>query len=118
MKQRITFDSKEKRRDQRRPVSVKGSLGRASADLTNLSFTGVGGTLTDLRAATGLVVGEDAPTTLVFTGAGGQQVSLRATIQHINPETGVFGATFAALSSKQFDAIEKLMFPRRGGAKA
>jgi hypothetical protein len=41
-------------------------------------------------------------------------VSLRVTIQRVDQKTGEFGATFRALSSAQFDAVEKLMFPRRG----
>ena len=114
MRQRVTFGFKDKRRDQRRPVSIEGSIGGARVDLVDLSFTGIGGGAMELHnAANDLRIEEGEQTRLEITGAGGQKVSLQVTIQRIDRETGMFGATFRALSSAQFDAIEKLMFPRR-----
>ena len=118
MKQRVTFGFKDNRRNQRRPVSIEGSIGGVRVDLVDLSLTGVGGGTIALGDAAGLDIHESQNTTLNFTGTDGQPVALRVKIERIDQAAGAFAATFDELSDKDFDAIEKLMFPRRGGAKA
>ena len=118
MSQRVSFGIKEKRRDQRRPVSIKASIGGVGVDLIDLSLTGVGGGTIALGSADGLDLKGGQISTLMFTGANGQLVTLPVTIQRIDDAGGEFGALFTELSDADFDAIEKLMFPRRGGAKA
>ncbi len=118
MKQRVTFGAKDKRRDQRRPVSLTGSIDGVPVKLVDVSFAGVGGGVLELRNAAELTIGEGELTTLAFTTAEGRQVTMKITIQRIDPKSGAFGATFTALSGRQFDTIERLMFPRRGSAKA
>ena len=54
MIQRVSFGIKEHRRDQRRPVSVAGSIGGVPVGLINLSFTGVGCGTVALENADGL----------------------------------------------------------------
>ena len=114
VRQRVTFGFKEKRRNQRRPVTVEGVVGGVRVDLFNLSFTGSGGRIVDYDAEAELPIEEGTVTTLAFTGAGAQEVSLTATIQRIDPATGEIGVTFSALPDRAFDTIEKLMFPPRG----
>ncbi len=118
MKQRVTFGAKDKRRDQRRPVSLAGSIDGTPVKLVDVSFAGVGGGFMELSSAADLTIGEGEVTTLTFKTADGQQVTLKITIQRIDLKSGAFGATFTALSGKQFDAIERLMFPRRGKTTA
>ena len=43
MRQRVTFGFKDKRRDQRRPVSLAGTIDGVAVTLTDLSFHGIGG---------------------------------------------------------------------------
>jgi hypothetical protein len=117
MKQRVTVGAKEQRRDQRRPVSIAAAVGGIPVDLVDLSLTGVGGGTIALGEAAGLDIREGQDHTLDFTGPDGQPVSLRVKIQRIDHAAGEFAAAFAELSDTDFDAIEKLMFPRRGAAK-
>ena len=143
MRQRVTFGFKDKRRDQRRPVSLAGTIDGVAVTLTDFSFHGIGGCAVerddlvklmpepkqvesenpdeDQDAAQGVDDGEeknkeDKIATLEFTAADGQQMTLEVNIQHTDHSKGTFGAIFTTLSSAQFDAIERLMFPRRGVA--
>ena len=118
MKKRVTFGAKDKRRDQRRPVSIEGSIGGVRVDLLDVSFAGVGGGTMALGDAAGLDLQEGQDTTLEFTGPDGQHVRLSVKIQRIDHDTGKFGAAFTELSDKDFDVIEKLMFPHRANAPA
>ena len=118
MSQRFTYLSKEQRRDQRRPVSIEGAIGGVRVDLVDLSLTGVGGGTIALSGAAGLELREGQDTTLEFTDRDGQPVALRVKIQRIDHAAGAFAAALDELSDSDFDAIEKLMFPRRGAAQA
>lgn len=109
---RVTLGAKEQRRDQRRPISIEGSIGGVRVDLVDLSFTGIRGGTLSLGDAARQSFQEGQNTTLEFAGMDGDTVSLPVTIQRIDDST--FGAVFSELSSEDFDAIEKLMFPRRG----
>ena len=84
--------------------------------MIDLSFTGVGGGTIALGSADGLDLKGGQGSTLMFTGPNGQPVTLPVTIQRIDDAGGEFGALFTELSDADFNAIEKLMFPRRGGA--
>ena len=117
MKQRVSFGIKEQRRDQRRPVSIPGSIGGVRVDLIDVSVTGIGGGTLALANAAGLNFQEGQDTTLEFTAPDGRQVTLPVRIRRIDNAAGDFGAVFTKLSDRDFDAIEKLMFPRRGIAK-
>jgi hypothetical protein len=108
---RVTLGAKEQRRDQRRPISIEGSIGGVRVDLVDLSVTGIRGGTLSLGDATGQSFQEGQNTTLEFTAMNGDTVSLPVTIQRI--DDNAFGAVFSELSSEDFDAIEKLMFPRR-----
>jgi hypothetical protein len=110
---RVTFGAKEQRRDQRRPISIEGSIGGVRVDLVDLSFTGIRGGMLSLGDAAGLDLQEGEGTVLEFTAPNGERVALPVTIQRIDDQDGAFGAVFSELSSEDFDAIEKLMFPRR-----
>ena len=114
---RLSFGMKEQRRDQRRPISVEGSIGGVHVGMINLSFTGVGCGTVALENAAGLnfEVGQD--TTLECTGPDGGKVTLPVIIQRIDIELGQIGASFSEISDEDFDAIEKLMFPRRARVK-
>jgi len=68
------------------------------------------------KQSTGLEEGQY--TVLEFYGENNQRVSLNVEIRRVFEETGEFGAVFHDISSADFDAIEKLMFPRRGSGKA
>ncbi len=144
MRKRYTFSFKEKRRDQRRPISLAGSIDGVAVTLTNLSFNGVGGCALEARDLVKLLpepkqdlaenadedhadgesdsqdldaceeLEEDRIATLEFTVADGVYIMLEIAIRRVDRSTGTFGATFTNLSSRQFDAIERLMFPRRG----
>ncbi len=116
MSQRVTIGVKEQRRDQRRPISIEGTIGGVRVELVDLSFTGIRGGTLSLGEAAGVDLQEGQSTTLDFTGSRGEEVSLPVTIQRIDNEAGAFGAVFSELSDEDFDAIEKLMFPRRGRA--
>lgn len=118
MTQRVSYATKEQRRDQRRPISIAGSIGGVQVDLVDLSVTGVGGGTFALADTNGLEIYEGQDTTLDLTGPDGRLVALRVTIERIDHGAGAFGAAFAELSDHDFDAIEKLMFPRRGAARA
>ncbi len=118
MKQRVSFGAKERRRDQRRPISIEGSIDGVRVDLFDLSFAGVGGCTIVLGKSAGLNIREGQDATLAFTDPDGRQVTLSVKIQRIDHAAGEFGATFLNLSDRDFDAVEKLMFPRRGNAKA
>ena len=118
MRQRVSFGAKERRRDQRRSVSVDGSIGGVRVGLIDLSLTGVGCGTVALEAAAGLELEVGQDTTLECTGPNGRQVTLSVRIQRIDAAAGEIGATFAELSDEDFDVIEKLMFPRRANAKA
>ena len=114
MRKRTAFSTKEKRRDQRRPVSIAGSLDGAPVDLFDLSFGGLGGRA-DVRANTAeLNFQEGQRVTFTFSGPNNKPVAWKVMIQRVDPRVGEFGATFVGLSSKQFDLIENLMFPHRG----
>ncbi|NKB48937.1 MAG: hypothetical protein GKS02_06185 [Alphaproteobacteria bacterium] len=114
MKKRTTFDAKEKRRDQRRPVSIDGMIDGVRFDLIDISLSGLGARTVALGQADGLELEEDQEASLTFTAPDNQQVTLAVTIRRIDHEAGEFGATFARISDQEFDAIEKLMFPCRG----
>lgn len=114
---RVSFGIKEQRRDQRRPVSIEGRIGGVRVDLVDLSLSGVGGGTVALSDAPGIEFQEGEATTLEFTGPNGEPISLPVTIRRSDNGEGEFGAVFSQLSSEDFDAIEKLMFPRRGKAK-
>jgi hypothetical protein len=146
MRQRVTFGFKDKRRDQRRPVSLAGTIDGVAVTLTNLSFHGIGGCAVEPGDLVKLVPEpeqdqaeisdedladgesesesrdiddgeakeEDKIATLDFTVAGGQRIILQVKIRRVDHRTGSFGVSFTTLSSAQFDAIERLMFPRRG----
>ena len=116
MSQRISFGTKEQRRDQRRPVSIEGTIGGVRVELVDLSFTGVGGGTIALANAEGLDLKGGERSTLMFTGPNGLPVTMPVTIQRIDDAAGAFGAVFSELSDGDFDAIEKLMFPRRAKA--
>ena len=79
----------------------------------DLSFTGVGvGTLSfEDTAKLELHEGED--TTIEFPGPDGQKLRVPIQILRIDHGAREIGATFCNLSDAHFDAIEKLMFPRR-----
>ncbi len=143
MKQRVTFGFKDQRHDQRRPVSRAGSIDGAAVTLTDLSFHGIGGCFVepadlvkllpepkqiesekpkeDQDNGQGVDDGEEENeeeeinATLEFTVADGVHITLEVTLQRVDRSAGTFGATFKTLSNAQFDAIERLMFPRRGG---
>ncbi len=117
MAQRVTYATHEQRRDQRRPVSIEGSIGGVRVDLVDLSVTGVGGGTIALGDADGLEFHEGQDTTLEFIGLDSQPIALHVKIERINHAAGEFGAAFAELSDHDFDAIERLMFPRRGAAR-
>ncbi len=118
MRQRVTFGTKEQRRDQRRPVSIAGSIAGARVDLVDLSISGIGGGDLSLRGGVDVAIEEGQHTILEFAGADGTAVRLPITIERIDQATGEFGASITSLSDSDFDAIERLMFPRRGGANA
>jgi len=118
MTQKYSYGANEQRRDQRRPVSIEGSIGGVCVDLVDLSLAGVGGGTIALTDATGLDIHEGQHTTLDFTGPDGRAVALRVKIERIDHAAGEFAAAFDELSDTDFNAIEKLMFPRRGAAKA
>ncbi len=118
MTQKYSYGTHEQRRDQRRPVSIEGSIGGVPVDLVDLSVTGVGGGTIALGDAAGLDIREGQHTTLNFTGPDGQPVALRVKIERIDHAAGEFAAAFDELSDGDFAAIEKLMFPRRGAARA
>jgi len=115
---RVTFGTKEQRRDQRRPVSIEGWIGGIRVDLVDLSLTGVGGGTVALADTAGMELQEGESTSLEFTGPSGEPVTLPVTIQRTGNGAGGFAAVFSELSGEDFDAIEKLMFPRRGKARA
>ena len=118
MTQRVTYATNEQRRDQRRPVSIEGSIGGVRVDLVDLSVTGVGGGTIALGNTDNIELRAGQHTALEFTGPDGQPVALRVKIERIDHAAGEFGAVFDELSDHDFDAIEKLMFPRRGAARA
>lgn len=120
MKRRVTFGTKDQRRDQRRPVSVEGRIDGIRVALLDLSVTGVGGGMIALGDAANLDICEGQSKTLQFTGPGpgDETVSLPVTIQRVDGTAGAFGAVFAELSARDFDAIEKLMFPHRAKTNA
>ena len=114
MGQRVTYATKEQRRDQRRPVSIAGSIGGIPVDLVDLSVTGVGGGTIALGNTDDIELRAGQRTALEFAGPDGQTIALGVKIERIDHAAGEFGAVFDELSDQDFDAIEKLMFPRRG----
>lgn len=118
MTQRVSFSLKEQRRNQRRPVAIEATLDGHTVQIIDISLTGVGGGGVELlqKQSTGLEEGQY--TVLEFYGENNQRVSLNVEIRRVFEETGEFGAVFHDISSADFDAIEKLMFPRRGSGKA
>jgi len=118
MKQRLTFGARDRRRDQRRTISVSGLVDGVSVDFVDLSFTGIGGGVIEFRQADGIAFAEGDETTVEFTDTDGKTISFFVTIQRLDSATGNFGATFNGLSDRQFDAIERMMFPRRSGGKS
>ena len=114
---RVTFGTKEHRRDQRRPVPIEGRIGGVKVELVDLSLTGVGGGTVSLAGTSGMSLQEGESTSLEFTGPDGQTITLPVTIQRFDDGASGFGAVFSQLSGQDFDAIEKLMFPRRGKAR-
>lgn len=111
--QRVSFGVKGQRRDQRRPVSIIGSIGGARVELVDLSLSGVGGGTVAIGKNSKIKVREGQETTLEFTAPNGRHVALPVKIQRIDHIGGEFGASITGLSEEDFDAIEQLMFPRR-----
>ena len=118
MKRRISFGFRERRRDQRRPVTVEGQIDGVRVTLLDLSMTGVGGGVNALGGAADLDLRAGEKRTLQFTGPDGATVSLPVSVRRVDGPARGFGANFAALSEREFDAIEQLMFPRRAAMKA
>jgi len=117
MKQRVAFSSKEQRRDQRRAVSIEASLDGQRIKIVDLSLSGFGGGAVELQETESIDLQEGQYAVLEFRGNNDQRVSLNIEIRRVFEETGEFGAVFHDISERDFDAIEKLMFPRRGTAK-
>jgi hypothetical protein len=117
MKQRVSFSSKEQRRDQRRAVSIDGMLDGYQVQIVDLSLSGVGGGAVELLEKQSLGLQEGQYAVLEFRGGDDQRVSLNVEIRRVFEETGEFGAVFHDISTADFDAIESLMFPRRGNGK-
>ena len=118
MKQRVSFGMKEQRRDQRRPVSIKGSIDGIPVEIVDLSLSGVGGGAVELRETRTLDLQEGQYAVLELRGDNDLHVDLNIEIRRVFPDTAEFGAVFHDISSSDFDAIEKLMFPRRGKTTA
>jgi len=118
MKQRVSFGAKEQRRDQRRAVSIEASLDGHPVKIIDLSLTGVGGGGVELLETEALGLQEGQYAVLEFRGDNDQRVSLDIEIRRVFEDTGEFGAVFHDISEADFDAIERLMFPRRGNAKS
>ncbi len=117
MRPRISVIKPEHRRDQRRPVSLRGSVDGERVEVMDLSLGGVGGRFIVRGDSANLNIRQGQYTNLSLTGPDGQQVSVSIQIRRIYYASGKFGAMFTGLSSSDFDAIERLMFPRRGRAK-
>lgn len=118
MKQRVTYSLKEQRRDQRRPVSIDGTLDGQPVQIIDLSLTGVGGGGVELIETDTIELQEGQYAVLEFRGYNDQRVSLDVEIRRVFEDTGEFGAVFHDISATDFDAIERLMFPRRGNVKS
>jgi len=118
MIQRVSFSTKEQRRDQRRAVSIEASLDGHAVQIVNLSLTGVGGGGVELLETEALELQEGQYAVLEFRGENDQPVTLNIEIRRVFEDTGEFGAVFHDISAADFDAIESLMFPRRGNAKS
>jgi len=116
MRQRVSFSAREQRRDQRRAVDIEGTLDGYPVQIVDLSLSGVGGGCVELREKQTLDLQEGQYAVLEFRGADDQPVALNVEIRRIFDETGEFGAVFHDISDNDFDAIERLMFPRRGSA--
>ena len=118
MKQRVSYSTKEQRRDQRRAVSIEASLDGQAVRIVDLSLTGVGGGGVELVETDVLELLEGQYAVLEFRGENDQPVSLNIEIRRVFEDTGEFGAVFHDISAADFDAIESLMFPRRGNTKS
>lgn len=114
MTQRVSFSSKEQRRDQRRAVSIEASLDGHPVQIVDLSLSGVGGGAVELLEKEEIDLQEGQYAVLEFRGDGDQRVALDIEIRRVFEDTGEFGAVFHDISATDFDAIERLMFPRRG----
>jgi hypothetical protein len=117
MTQRVSFSVKEKRRDQRRQVSIRGSIDGCPVEIVDLSLSGVGGGAVELRETQPLDLQEGQYTILELRGENEQHIELNIEIRRVFADTAEFGAVFHDISSSDFDTIEKLMFRRRGNAK-
>ncbi len=117
MKQRVAYSSKEQRRDQRRAVSIEASLDGRRIEIVDLSLSGFGGGAVDLQETESVDLQEGQYAVLEFRGNDDQHVSLNIEIRRVFEETGEFGAVFHDISDSDFNAIERLMFPRRGNSK-
>ncbi len=106
------------RRDQRRPVSRTGTINGVEVELFDLSLTGIGVGTLSFEDVSKLDLKEGEQTTIELPGPDGEKLSLSLEIQRVDREVREIGATFAQLSDEDFDAIEKLMFPRRVKAAA
>jgi hypothetical protein len=118
MRQRVAYSSKEHRRDQRRAVSIEASLDGHPIEIVNMSLSGIGGGTVELHEREELDLQEGQYAVLEFRGDNEQRVALNIEIRRVFSDTGEFGAVFHDISAADFDAIERLMFPRRGNAKS
>ena len=118
MKQRVSYSSREQRRDQRRAVSIAACLDGQPIEIVDLSLSGVGGGAVELHETESVDLQEGQYAVLEFRGVDDQLVSLNIEIRRVFEETGEFGAVFHDISASDFDAIERLMFPRRGHGKS
>ncbi len=109
----VAKGTRAQRRNQRRPVSRRGWIDGIPVDLFDLSCTGFGAGTPDLGSPNGPNIESGLETTLKLAGPDGEEMNLPITIHGIDYRLKQFGASFAMLSERDADAIEKLMFPRR-----
>lgn len=111
MAQVAGYSSKNRRRDQRRPVPLEATLDGHPVLLFDLSLSGVGAGTVDaaVKKRMGDITGSKAR--LSFTDTRGREVDILIEISYFL-EDGRFGGRFYNLSGEEFDVVQDLMFRR------
>lgn len=81
--------------------------------LFDLSLKGIGIGALSFDDISKLDLAVDDETIIEFPGPDGTRLCLPLRIRRIDQSTCRIGATFSGISEQEYDAIEKLMFPRR-----
>ncbi len=114
MTRSVSVASKERRRDQRRPVEAEAWLDNFPITIVDLSMSGIAGSSPELKKKGNLKlrIGQFAGLEIA-PSEDEERLKFLVEIKRIDEAEGEFGAAFDQLEDEDFNLIEAMMFPRR-----